>query len=372
MPQAKFQPIMEGDPNKLTDHPLNAEIFPPLTLEEYQELKADIRERGIQDPLQVRRHNGQFQLLTGHHRKKIAIELGIKIPYILRTDFKEEWEIEEHLIKDNLFRRQLNAPGQVKAALKLEEIYPKRVGRPNKIIVENFPQFNGEKTRDIIAKKVGFGSGRQYEKAKKVYLEASKDIKKDWEKGILTTHGAYLKLNRETKERELIQPELPHDEFNIILADPPWRYDFSLTKNRKIENQYPTLKIEDICKLKPPIADSSIIYLWVPSPKLKDGIRVLESWGYEYKTSMVWIKDRIGMGYYTRGQHELILIGKRGTISPPEPSKRPPSVINAPRTKHSEKPLLHELLEKLYPNQKYLELFARTKHDNWEAWGNEI
>ena len=84
-------------------------------------------------------------------------------------------------------------------------------------------------------------------------------------------------------------------------------------------------------------------------------------------------KDKIGTGYYFRGQHELLLLGIKGTIGVPEEANRPPSVLNAPRNGHSEKPdEAYSIIERMYPKGKYLELFATQKRENWVAWGSQI
>lgn len=106
-------------------------------------------------------------------------------------------------------------------------------------------------------------------------------------------------------------------KYQVIYADPPWRYDFSQSKTRKIENQYPTMKLEDIKQLEVPVEDNSVLYLWTTAPKLQEGIEVLKAWGFEYKTCAIWDKEVIGMGYWFRNQHEVLLVGVRGKFSPP-------------------------------------------------------
>lgn len=85
------------------------------------------------------------------------------------------------------------------------------------------------------------------------------------------------------------------------------------------------------------------------------------------------MKDKFGTGFYFRGQHELLLFGVKGDIHPPEESSRLPSILHAPVRGHSEKPEeVYYIIEKMYPNRRYLELFARKKREGWEAWGNEV
>lgn len=111
--------------------------------------------------------------------------------------------------------------------------------------------------------------------------------------------------------------EIPNEKFEIIYADPPWRYDFSNTKNREIENHYPTMTTEDICNLPISTSDNCILYLWATAPKLLEALKVLQSWGFEYKTQAVWDKLIMGMGYWFRGQHEILIVGTKGKVSPP-------------------------------------------------------
>jgi len=167
-------------------------------------------------------------------------------------------------------------------------------------------------------------------------------------------------------------PPVPQGLFNVIYADPPWRYQFSPTYSREIEKNYPTMELEDIRSIQIPTPKDAILFLWATSPKLEEALSVLNSWGFEYRTSMVWVKDRIGMGYYFRAQHELILIGRKGKMPPPEESNRPSSVIVSPRRDHSQKPdEIYEMIEKMYPSGSYLELFSRDERENWTMWGNE-
>lgn len=160
---------------------------------------------------------------------------------------------------------------------------------------------------------------------------------------------------------------------NVILADPPWRYDFAVSPTRKIENQYPTMETKDICNIELEIDDNAILFLWATNPKLQDALQVMKTWGFEYKTNIVWIKDKIGMGYYARSQHELLLIGTKGKIKPPIPENRKSSIVSGKRTRHSKKPaIIHAYIETMYPDGRYLEMFARERRVMWKPWGNEV
>ena len=168
-------------------------------------------------------------------------------------------------------------------------------------------------------------------------------------------------------------PPPPKGKFNLVLADPPWQYDYSKSDSRKIENQYPTMELEDICALEVPTHDDCVLFLWATSPKLTEAMEVVTSWGFTYRTCMVWRKDKIGMGYYARQQHELLLICTTGSPRSPEESTRPASVVDAPREEHSRKPeVFYELIESMYPKAKKVEMFCREPRKGWKAWGNQV
>lgn len=190
-----------------------------------------------------------------------------------------------------------------------------------------------------------------------------------------TSRAAILReLGRRDRDGALKPVEFPEGEFPVLYADPPWRYEHPISDSRKIENQYPTLDLDEIKALPVPAASDCVLYLWATSPKLAEAIEVVEAWGFLYRTSFVWVKDRIGPGYWARSRHELLLVATRGNPPTPEPSLRPDSVIEAPRGKHSEKPEeVYPLLERMFPNLPLCELFLRGTpySDRWSGWGNQ-
>ena len=168
--------------------------------------------------------------------------------------------------------------------------------------------------------------------------------------------------------------EAPPERFAIVYADPPWSYEHVETESRAIENQYPTMALDEICALpvSAVVTPDAVLFLWVPSPKLEEGLRVVREWGFAYRTCAVWVKDKIGMGYYFRQQHELLLVATRGNPPTPVPEMRPSSVIEAPRGEHSAKPpVVHDMIASMYPELPKVELFARGKREGWHVWGNQ-
>lgn len=195
----------------------------------------------------------------------------------------------------------------------------------------------------------------------------------------LTVREARRKLRRVHRQDQVARAEsepTPLEEiekrYSVIYADPPWQYDFSRSDSRKIENHYSTLDASGIAAL--PVSDIAasecILFMWATAPKIKEALQVMEGWGFEYKTQFVWVKDKIGMGYYCRGQHELLFVGKRGNIAPPIPENRVSSVLHGKRTEHSRKPAnVRRIIESMYPENSKIELFARDAPDGWDTWG---
>lgn len=167
-------------------------------------------------------------------------------------------------------------------------------------------------------------------------------------------------------------------KFAVIYADPPWRYEHPPMggSNRSIENQYPTMVLEEIMALPVSdiIHDDAVLFLWATSPKLYECMRVLDAWGMEHRTTMVWVKGDIGMGYHVRERHEILLIAKHGELPPPVPDARPDSVVEAPRLEHSAKPpIFYDLIDQMYPDIRKIELFGRNCAGRplWTFWGNQ-
>ena len=173
-------------------------------------------------------------------------------------------------------------------------------------------------------------------------------------------------------------------KYNIIYADPPWEYKESGSGNRVVKAHYPTMNIEDIKKIPvPQIAnDTSILFLWVTFPRLEQGIELIKAWGYQYYgLGFDWVKiskngkPSWGMGYYTRQNTEICLIGvKKDKAKRIKPLARDVlSVIHSERKEHSRKPdEVRQKIVRICGDLPRIELFARQYADGWDCWGNEV
>ena len=179
-------------------------------------------------------------------------------------------------------------------------------------------------------------------------------------------------MNTNDKTAEMAKPG---KKFVVIYADPPW--DISQKGARGAAQHYELMTVDRIKNM--PVADlaadDSTLLLWTTSNSLREALAVMASWGFVYKTNLVWDKGHhLGLGNFFRGAHEILLHGVRGRAAFAFHSQR--SVVQFPRTSHSTKPAeMIPLIERVLPDGPYLELFARQRpnsHRDWSVWGNEI
>jgi len=174
---------------------------------------------------------------------------------------------------------------------------------------------------------------------------------------------------------------LPNKKYKIIYADPPWEYDDPLKSKKvwgNVTNHYDTMSVEDICKL--PVNDIAendcMLFLWGTWPQLPNVMKVMESWGFEYKSiAFVWVKTfngryHRGMGRWTRSNTEFVLLGKKG--KPKRMSCKISQLVVSPVNGHSKKPdKVRQQIVRLMGDIPRIELFARTKVHGWDVWGND-
>jgi N6-adenosine-specific RNA methylase IME4 len=202
-------------------------------------------------------------------------------------------------------------------------------------------------------------------------MDKIQDFLKKAEKEKWTVRDLRDQVSRYKKQQqEEIRLANEPEKYSVIYADPPWKYDNSGFE-MSAEKQYDVMETGDICRMRIPSAENSICFMWVTNPLLEDGLRVMSEWGFEYKTNMVWVKDNHTAGFYVFGQHELLLIGIKGSGNLPEEKFK--SIITGDNRVHSKKPdCVYEMIEAMFPVGKKLEMFARNKREGWNSYGNEI
>ena len=173
-------------------------------------------------------------------------------------------------------------------------------------------------------------------------------------------------------------------KFGTILADPPWQFQNRTGKmapEHKRLSRYPTMTLDAICDLPvEEVADARAhLYLWVPNALLPEGLKVMEHWGFKYKSNLIWYKvrkdggpDRRGVGFYFRNVTEILLFGVRGKdVRTLDAGRSQENIIATQKREHSRKPdEQYDLIEACSWGPR-LEMFARGPRKNWTVWGNQ-
>lgn len=370
-------------------------IFPLMTEEEYRDLKEDIKENGLLEPIWTYEN----QIIDGRNRYSVCKELGIEPKY-------RKWNGEDSLISFvislNINRRHLTASQKAAVALEalpfLEKEARKRQktsgpgilgGKPlppqmEEAVLKEKPFY---KEATAYTGKI-FGVGRTYiteaKKLKKESPEKFKDIKEG--KKTITQVKRELKEekreSRREKNRELIKDkDIVADvnkieaKFATIVIDPPWDWGDEGDVNQlgRAKPDYSTMSIYEISQVPvDTLADVDChLYLWITNRSLPKGFALLEKWGFRYIVLLTWCKPSIGMGNYFRGSTEQILFGVKG--SQPLKRKDVGTWFHAPRGKgHSTKPdEFYELVESCSPGP-YIDIFAREPRKGWVVMGAEV
>ena len=379
-------------------------------LGDIEALAESIRSIGLLQPIGI---DSNYKLIFGERRLRAYKLLGIeKIPArIIHVDAVLAEHDENEIRKSFTVSERVNIAEALLPAAREEaskrqiELSGKRKGDESDVQGDR-PEPQEPQSRDVAAKGAGFSSTDSFRRAKTVVESGNEDlielmdseaiavrpaaeiaqradaqeiideIKKGVEvpKAIKNADKKRKAEERKKRDAELKSSALPTGKYQLIYADPPWRYQFSESDSREIENHYPTMSLDDICAMR--VADiaenDSTLYLWTTSPKLLEAFKVIDAWGFEYKTCAVWDKQKIGMGYYFRQRHELLLVATKGSPGVPEPSTRPPSVITYKRGEHSAKPVeMYAMLESMYQEATKVELFCRSPQEGWAVWGNQ-
>jgi N6-adenosine-specific RNA methylase IME4 len=370
-------------------HPL-ANIFPLLEGEAFSELVADVRAHGLREGIVLL----EEQILDGRNRYRACLEsktLPLFVDYLGNDPLG-------FVISKNLHRRHLTESQRSMVAAKLAQLQLGAnqhseglpIGRASELL--NVGERSVARAREV--QEHGAPELIQAVEAGRVKVSVAADIatqSPEQQREIVAREEREIMLaakairerrgnERRARQREMLvrlsqhNAPLPERRFPILYGDPPWTYDFSATHCRSPQNHYPVMTLEEIYNLK--IAElatpDAMLFLWVPAPLILKGGLVAEAWGFELATSAVWVKDKMGNGYYVRQQHELLLIARRGNPITPAPQNMSSSVIYAPRREHSRKPdEVYEIIERMYPDLPKIELFARNARKGWAVWGNE-
>ena len=372
----------------LEAHPATR-CIPSMTEAERIALKADIKGKGQRDSIKV----VEGMIIDGRERYRVCRELGIS-PKVEFIDLPEGMTATDLVMGFNFHRRNLTESQRAIIAASMSNTKVGSNQTSKGVITQGEAAAIYGVSRDslIRAKKV-LDSGNQsliravlegrldVSNACRILSDAG-NVRRDFSKtsgaGLTQVAKAAVKEKNDEKRRGTMEqvemaraankPLKPNGKrYGLVYADPPWKY---LPES---ETRYPLDHLQVICaEFDHKLAEeNAVLALWVPPSQIEAGMAVVKAWGFEFKTSMVWDKERTGTGQYFMNQHEYLFIATRG--KPLRPCKRFSSVLRDKRaTKHSKKPIgAYALLEDMYEGLSKLEMYARDIREGWDGWGNQ-
>jgi N6-adenosine-specific RNA methylase IME4 len=372
-------------------------IIPPLTTEEYEGLELSILNEGCRDALVLWNET----LVDGHNRYEICTKNNIEFK-TTQKEFENINEAKEWIINNQFSRRNITLFQRSVLVLTLKKIFEFKAKENQKRKPDFVSAISPKQkidTRKELAKISGVGENT-IAQVEKILEKGSDEVKRKLEAGSpdMSINKAFNEIMKEEKKEEilkkaeeykvLISTESNFDidifntdkKFNIIYADPAWKYWEGGDKNQSLH--YDTMTVDEICNLPVKnIADeNSILFIWVTFPILDQVFKVIESWGFRYSTcGFIWVKKNknadsyfFGNGSWTRANSELCLIATKGKVERIDATIS--QVLDDKIMEHSEKPArVRKLITQLVGELPKIELFSRnSSNDGWYNWGNNI
>ncbi len=368
----------------MNKHKLN--IFPDMQIEEIEQLMGYIQDRGYDKSQPI--YTYEDDILDGWHRQQACEVLDIEPVY---KEFEGTAAEALDFVMMTNKRRNLTSSQWSTIAAEHEELY--------ELFAEEAKERQGTRTDldDNIQQLVAEAPEDRQTRAKlakifntnKTYIDTARKLKetepekfeevKSGEKSIKEVIKE-RKQEARKKELKIIQDkidagdysELPEGTFEVIVIDPPWNYGTSYdVGGRRVASPYPEMSDEELMEIELPSSDDCILFLWTTHKFIWNAKELLDVWGFEYRATLVWDKQKIGMGDLFRMQCEFCLVGIRGkpTFNNDHTHR---DIISSVRGKHSQKPdEFYEMIDSLCVGRK-LDYFARSERSSWEVYGAEM
>jgi len=362
-----------------------AEIFPLIEGADFDRLVEDIRANGLLESLWL--HPDDGSIIDGRNRYRACVKAGI-------TPTTRVWNGEgslvEFVLSLNLHRRQLTASQRAcvaadalpyfekEAKLRQREHGGTAPGRGTTLTQKPGEVTRKRHARESAAEAAKFvETNRQYVSDAMKLKEEQPDLYAEVRAGkkTITKAKAAVKLAKKAAVVEQIAKEpapLPIGPFRAIVIDPPWKYQSRADDiTHRARNPYPDMELAAIKAL--PVSalahEDCVLWLWTTNAFLREAFECLDAWGFKNKTVLTWVKDRMGLGNWLRGQTEHCLVAVKG--KPIVTLTNQTTALSAPMREHSRKPdEFYALVESLCPGNR-LEMFARQSRDGWQSCGAE-
>jgi N6-adenosine-specific RNA methylase IME4 len=364
-------------------------LIPALSSDEFMQLEANCIREGIRDAIIT----WQGVIIDGHNRYEIATKHGLKYKTEEKV-FESENDVKEWMINNQFGRRNLSNYQRSVLALQLEEVFSakakeKEFERKTTFVKSQKSSLETINTNKELSNISGVGQ-QTIARVKVIEAKATPEVKAKLATGEVSINQAYQEIKKDEKKAERIQliekqieeieqgnlPEL-NGLFDVVSVDPPWPYEGENKKvtsfdslGRRVANPYPEMNISEIKEINLPLMKDAIVLLWTTHKFLPDSFEILKTWGLEYKATLVWNKEKIGMGAWFRMQCEFCLVGIKGKPYWNNTTFR--DILIEPRREHSRKPdSFFKMIEEITLGRR-LEYFSREKRSGWEVFGNDI
>lgn len=380
------------------------QLLPPLSDDDRVALKASIERHGVLVPVE---YDEAGAILDGHHRVDICTELGITDwPRFVRKGMSED-EKRAYAREINISRRHMNTAQKrtvIEAQLKetptiSARAIAARLGVDDKTVSSVRRQLEATAEIPQLNKTVGADGKERRKPIRTMFLpepanipelkRVSKEIRAREQQ---VRHAVRSDLAVQIAARQDATPwwkavgRNSGKAYPVIYADPAHRFETwsAVTGGEKsADNHYPTMSLPEILALGCPAAPNAALFIWVTD--LANGIRIMEAWGFEFKSFWGWKKiypgKQTGTGYWSFDNLELLLIGTRGDFPAPLQGSQPVKCTEHPVSEHSRKPAwFAEQIDRLYPDMPKLEMFQRRGslaegdirlNGTWDFWGNQ-
>ena len=360
------------------------DLIPPLNSEEYSQLEKNCIEDGIRDKIII----WDDYIVDGHNRFNIAEKHNLKYE-TEEIALDNEEDVKVFIINLQLGRRNLVEFVKIELLQIRKEIL-KSLGKEKMKAGADYTNTAGlstidkpvHNTRETLSKELNISSGKLAQ-AEVVIKKADEKTKEKLRSGEVSINNVYQEIKKEEKikERNVLIEKQKKDIsenkitaleglYDIISVDPAWNYGRTYDpESSRVANPYPEMSIEDIKNLKLPFNKNSILFLWTTHKFLPEAFKIVEHWGFDYKATLVWNKEKIGMGDWFRMQCEFCLFAIKGKPFWHNTTER--DIITESRREHSRKPdAFFEMINEICPGRK-LEYFGREKRNGWDVFGND-
>jgi N6-adenosine-specific RNA methylase IME4 len=352
----------------------DATLVPDMRPVEYAELLADVRERGINVPLDV----VDCVVLDGRHRLRAARELALpRVPVRqapLNGDTATEW-----MLKAAVLRRHLTDDQRATVARMYEKQNPQRKPGPGRgrTITSTHTGRGSLSARSRAAEHPARGAASKLMNVAPTRIEKAALVDRADPQLFAQVHRGEVKLaqavrqvrQEQVKEQVKTLPK-PDGLYEVIVIDPPWQYDRQpADSGMRGEVDYATMSPDQLQALKLPAAPNCVLWLWTTNSFMREAYDLLEAWGFEAKTILTWDKVHMGLGSWLRNVTEHCILAVRGR--PLVTLTNQTTLLREARREHSRKPeAFYALVESLCPGRKY-EHFSRTPRPGWTGYGVE-